>query len=1103
MRRPRIAFCYKYGLLGGVSAQLLNRYPYLSQDYDVSVIYEYDYGMASRFPAGVAQVAATVETMQAAIREIGPDITVVIDSPSFLDAWRTAGAPGRLVLEVHTTTTNLMYLQRREQLVGIAHIVTVSSYMEKLLGVYGLSDLAPISVVPNCLDDRWYEPSSPEQIDGTPVIWVGKLDGHKRWRTAVDLIDQLSEEPGLSIVPILVGGLTAPESEIEALTTRLATSPGLARGVWWPRVEYDRMPALYSAVGFNGGVHVCTTSNESFGMAVAESIVRGCPVVAPAVGALPELLPSAALYEPGDWRSAGDKARRALVDEAFRNELLSTADHVRELTAPQRVLEAYRGVVAAVLGSEKVAVADRPSRVTDLGGLTLKAPVVDLSHEPAALPAEPAVVAVADRDAVTAVSKFEAEVAAISETTAPATVVGGRLPTTPTAIPSGELSADSVQLLPAQGSARTAVTRSTLRAHAPFPVAAIDGVRLSSSTTWLNCELNHGETYRLRAIVEGSSESADGAAIARFDVSEGFGKNPGGGLALSDAAGPHLRLNTGPGLTLTDRLFDVANPTRRFAVTLAEGARDAVVKSLSIERVKVNRPTDSFISFDVEALPGRAPKDLIDSLIWGRINGNEYGISRICDVLADHGVTGNFMLDFASCSRDGESALRKIVNYLQGRGHEIHLHLHAEWLARWWGLETEQPVYLDSTAYDMGRRMMEYVVGKYVDVVGEHPRVFRSGGFRFNRDLVLAAGSLGIEALTNLREQNMAKDPMIVGAAAAPLEPFRWENGVLEIPVDISPEPLSESFEKFTGRYAQAINRKASEPTFNIVLHSWTLMQRNEQGQHDAFAEEHEQRLHQICQHITENGQSWGYSAYLDAHQGARPVTRLSRIWTDEATKIDYTPQDDIVTCNICDAVFRRSLMESDVCLGCSSRTRHRQMRHAFDSFGNVFDGRSVLGCNITPLERREFLAGALRFVNFDVRPLEHTDLQMDVQNMSSVEDASFDCFTGIHVLNHISDDKKAIDEIARVLTPNGVFVSTVPYKSGENTSNVNGKNPDLEAHTVSSRPYYCLDDYLSLLSTRFVVTSLPAFDPVTGEAGRVFLGYKGDPGSATSGSAQ
>lgn len=328
---------------------MLNRLPYLSAEFDVQVVYELDLGMVSRFPHGIATAASTVEDQRLAIQRARPDVTVVIDSPSFIEAWHAAGQLGRLVLEVHTTTANRMYLKHRDRLAGVSYIVTVSAYMERLLEEFGLTTLAPVAVVPNCLDARWREPSSPPDLATRPAIWVGKLDGHKRWRTALDLLEWLAETPEIAVTPVMIGGLTAPEREVRAIATRLANSATLSRAHWWPRVEYDRMPALYTAVGANGGVHLCTSVNESFGMAVAESLVRGCPAVAPAVGALPELLPAPALYPPGDWAAARKKARRAMTDEAFRDELLASADSVRDRTDPERVAAAYRAIVTGLL----------------------------------------------------------------------------------------------------------------------------------------------------------------------------------------------------------------------------------------------------------------------------------------------------------------------------------------------------------------------------------------------------------------------------------------------------------------------------------------------------------------------------------------------------------------------------------------------------------------------------------------------------------------------------------------------------------------------------------------------------------------------------------
>jgi glycosyltransferase involved in cell wall biosynthesis len=336
-------------LLGGVSAQLLNRFPYLSGEFDVRILYEQDYGMVRRFPAGVASLVPTPEDRHVALNSLRPDVTVVIDSPTFITAWRSAGSPGRLLLEVHTTTANLVYLKDKELLHGVSHIVTVSAYMEQLLRDLGLQNVARTTVIPNCLDERWREPTVSPVLGASPLVWVGKLDGHKRWRTALEVIEGLSEIAETAVAPIIVGGITAPEREVQALTTKLASSSALARTVWWPRVEYDRMPALYSAAGANEGVQLCTSTNESFGMAVAESLVRGCPVIAPSVGALPELLPQAALYQPGDWHAARDLAHQAIANKAFRDELLASTDAVRQLTEPKQVGDAYKAVLDQLL----------------------------------------------------------------------------------------------------------------------------------------------------------------------------------------------------------------------------------------------------------------------------------------------------------------------------------------------------------------------------------------------------------------------------------------------------------------------------------------------------------------------------------------------------------------------------------------------------------------------------------------------------------------------------------------------------------------------------------------------------------------------------------
>jgi ubiquinone/menaquinone biosynthesis C-methylase UbiE len=49
-----------------------------------------------------------------------------------------------------------------------------------------------------------------------------------------------------------------------------------------------------------------------------------------------------------------------------------------------------------------------------------------------------------------------------------------------------------------------------------------------------------------------------------------------------------------------------------------------------------------------------------------------------------------------------------------------------------------------------------------------------------------------------------------------------------------------------------------------------------------------------------------------------------------------------------------------------------------------------------------------------------------DLQNLS-FKDNSYDIILNNHVLEHISNDKKAIQEIQRILKPDGIAIITVP----------------------------------------------------------------------------
>lgn len=87
---------------------------------------------------------------------------------------------------------------------------------------------------------------------------------------------------------------------------------------------------------------VPSRSAETFGLAAAEAMAAGVPVVASAVGALPELVDAAALVPAGDPDALADAARARFADAAAGDAGIARA---RELVAPgavaRRLLAAY------------------------------------------------------------------------------------------------------------------------------------------------------------------------------------------------------------------------------------------------------------------------------------------------------------------------------------------------------------------------------------------------------------------------------------------------------------------------------------------------------------------------------------------------------------------------------------------------------------------------------------------------------------------------------------------------------------------------------------------------------------------------------------------
>lgn len=143
------------------------------------------------------------------------------------------------------------------------------------------------------------------------------------------------------------------------------------------------------------------------------------------------------------------------------------------------------------------------------------------------------------------------------------------------------------------------------------------------------------------------------------------------------------------------------------------------------------------------------------------------------------------------------------------------------------------------------------------------------------------------------------------------------------------------------------------------------------------------------------------------------------------------------VQCNVCDwkgrCLFSDSWHLYTVCPRCGSQVRHRLLFAAVKMIPNLgvkdlIQGKRILHFAPEPTISKLLADMAARYVSADLCR-DDLDMQLDMCNMSSVADSSFDLVIACDVLEHVPDDSAALREIHRVLTIHGWVMLTVPQK--------------------------------------------------------------------------
>ena len=258
----------------------------------------------------------------------------------------------RLVITRHV----LFPLSRahRLALANVSRVIAVSQPVARALRGQNIFDEEKMRVVENSVDPARFERAHAEAERGTPdrhfrVGIVGELSVIKGQLEFVRAAASVVEELNGGVEFFIVGEDDSRGGEYHARVVRLIDELSLR-----DRVRLLGRVAEASGVIVKLDVLVSASYSEAFGLAMAEALVCGVPVVATATEGARSLIKDGVnglLVPVGDVRALAAAVSSLLRDEGRRLTLGAHARHsARERFSPERMVEATERVYEEALG---------------------------------------------------------------------------------------------------------------------------------------------------------------------------------------------------------------------------------------------------------------------------------------------------------------------------------------------------------------------------------------------------------------------------------------------------------------------------------------------------------------------------------------------------------------------------------------------------------------------------------------------------------------------------------------------------------------------------------------------------------------------------------
>ena len=543
------------------------------------------------------------------------------------------------------------------------------------------------------------------------------------------------------------------------------------------------------------------------------------------------------------------------------------------------------------------------------------------------------------------------------------------------------------------------------------------------------------------------------------------------------------------------------------------------------------------LTVDVEALPARAERDHIQRLIWGSFPGREpAGLREMMNEAEAHKFVLTCFFDYCEFDVHGP-ALLDVAREIVDRGHDLQLHAHPEvMLARTWQrLGIPKPtVALNELSEAQADRLFDWLLDLHGRVSTTPPVAFRGGGYRYNAAILAVMKRKGLLVSSN---HNPGRRNQFVQRTSS--EIFRHGNGTLEVPISVLHRgEIRSEFNFNLYRFARDAawfvaefqSRYGERSVLNLVTHSRSLLELDDEKRYfRPDAGELFGTYRSLLSRLKAGGvqtarisalpEQYATSIGVDTNDEetelSAPTThRLEEIKSahvkehgpmgaKKAQASETVERKPIsagvvkVACPICGAAKGQYTTINGRlnarCGTCGALERQRSLVQAWKaSFRHdvPIDGRKAL--LVSPAKSERMIFDALGFSSvqtLDIRPEARCDIVADLCLMPMVADETFDLVFASHVLPHVHDLDAALSEVARILTPDGAFLSFTPARSGLPTTLADGPTQAsrwygadaLRKHQVGSFRSFGDLGLLRDLQRHFVTKTVTGEDPISG----------------------